>query len=94
MKLPAGEASKTRQPCLRELVVLRAGLFRGLNLPAFFLGAVFAQRADADAAVAALATCAQVPETGVFEYPAPEASGRPAAPAPAPAPAAPVSDAE
>jgi len=74
----APEATKIRRHCLRELAVLRAGLFRGVKqLPAFFLGAVFAQRADAEAAVASLATCAQVPEAAVFEYPATEASADP-----------------
>jgi hypothetical protein len=71
----ASEATKLRQSCLADLVVLRAGLFRGVKLPAFFLGAVFAQRPDAEAAVTAFATCAQIPETAIVEYPAAGGSG-------------------
>jgi len=70
----AKEVPKERQHCLHELVVLRAGLFPGVKLPAFFFGAVFARRIDADAAIAAL-TCAEDPKASVFEYPAPKGRG-------------------
>ena len=43
--------------CLRDLELMRAGLFPRLRLPPFFMGAVFARKEDADAALARFATC-------------------------------------
>ena len=57
-----------RQECLNHLVVLRGRLFPGLKLPTFFLGAVFARQADAEAARAALARCSEPPKANVVEY--------------------------
>jgi hypothetical protein len=43
--------------CLRELEVMRAGLFPGLRLPPFFMGTVFARKDDAEAALAKFGAC-------------------------------------
>jgi len=63
------EARKARRDCLHDLDVVRASLFPGLRLPASFLGAVFAGRPEADAAVAALAHCPDASKTSVIELP-------------------------
>jgi hypothetical protein len=56
-----------RPECLHELVVMRASLFPRLALPAFFLGALFARRDEADATLAALSTCAQALPGKIFD---------------------------
>jgi len=71
----AKQVPTERQHCLHELVVMRANLFPGLKLPPFFFGAVFARRTDADAALAALAHCAEDPKANVVEYPVSKARG-------------------
>ena len=63
------EALKADRNCLADLDVLRSKFFARLHLPVVFHGAVFARRADADEAAAALATCSDATKASVVEMP-------------------------
>jgi hypothetical protein len=56
------------QECLGDFVVLRGALFPGLKLPASFPGVLFASRAHAEAALAALAQCGVPTKAKIVEY--------------------------
>jgi hypothetical protein len=50
---------KARGRCSRDLVMLRATVFPRLKVPAFFFGAVFLNREDAEASAAAFDACSE-----------------------------------
>jgi hypothetical protein len=61
----AAATQSARQRCVHDLEVMRAGLFPKLHAPAFFFGAAFANRKDAEDNLAQLATCA-TPQKGTI----------------------------
>jgi hypothetical protein len=63
----AEDVKRSRPDCLRELVVMRARLFPALKLPAYFLGALFARRDQAEAVRADFASCSGASPITIIE---------------------------
>ena len=78
----AEDLHRSRPDCLRELVVMRARLFPALELPAYFVGALFARRDQAEAVRANLASCSGASPIAIIEIVASKGPPRAARPAP------------
>ena len=63
----AKAALRVSSKCLAPFDVWRGSLHPDLRLPRFFNGAMFALRRDAEAAVAGLAACPELPKANIFE---------------------------
>ena len=63
----AKTALRVSSKCLAPLDVWPGSLHPELGLPRFFYGAMFALRKDAEAAVADLAACPELPKANIFE---------------------------
>jgi hypothetical protein len=63
----AEDVNRSRPDCLRELVVMRARLFPALKLPAYFLGALFSRRDQAEVVRTDIASCSGATPITIIE---------------------------